>query len=33
MFGDIDDFGKGFAPLYTHRLLQSGQRQRTRRRP
>ena len=30
MFCDIDDFCKWFEPLYTHRLLQSGQRQRTR---
>ena len=28
MFCDIDDFCKGFEPLYTQRLLQSGQRQR-----
>jgi hypothetical protein len=31
MFCDIDDFCKWFEPLYTQRLLQSGQRQRTRR--
>jgi Transposase DDE domain len=30
MFCDIDDFCKWFEPLYTHRLLQSGQRHRTR---
>jgi hypothetical protein len=30
MFCEIDDFCKGFEPLYTPRLLQSGQRQRTR---
>jgi hypothetical protein len=30
MFCDIDDFCKGFEPLYTQRLLHSGQRQRTR---
>ena len=30
MFCDIDDFCKWFEPLYMHRLLQSGQRQRHR---
>ena len=30
MFCEIDDFCKWFEPLYTHRLLQSGQRQRCR---
>src|SRR5215831_15630078 len=30
MFCDIDDFCKWFEPLYMRRLLQSGQRQRTR---
>ena len=30
MFCDIDDFCKHFEPIYTQRLLQSGQRQRTR---
>jgi hypothetical protein len=30
MFCDIDDFCKGFEPLYTQRLLQSGQAQRAR---
>jgi len=30
MFCDIDDFCKWFEPLYTRRLLQSGQRQRVR---
>ena len=30
MFCDIDDFCKEFEPLYTQRLLQSGQRQRQR---
>jgi hypothetical protein len=30
MFCDIDDFCKTFEPIYTERLLQSGQRQRTR---
>ena len=30
MFCDIDDFCKWFEPLYTHRLLQSGRRQRLR---
>jgi Transposase DDE domain len=30
MFCDIDDFCKWFEPLYTQRLLRSGQRQRTR---
>ena len=27
MFCDIDDFCKGFAPVYTRHLLQVGQRQ------
>ena len=30
MFCDIDDFCKGFEPLYMHRLLQDGQRPRVR---
>ena len=30
MFCDIDDFCKVLEPLYTQRLLQSGQRQRQR---
>jgi hypothetical protein len=30
MFCDIDDFCKGFEPIYQQRLLQSGQRQRVR---
>jgi hypothetical protein len=30
MFCDIDDFCKTFEPIYTERLIQSGQRQRTR---
>ena len=30
IFCDIDDFCKAFEPLYTQRLLQNGQRQRTR---
>ena len=30
IFCDIDDFCKWFEPLYMRRLLQSGQRQRTR---
>ena len=30
MFCDIDDFCKTFEPIYTQRLLQSGQRQRAR---
>src|SRR5919108_369815 len=30
MFCDIDDFCKGFEPIYTQRLLHSGKRQRLR---
>jgi hypothetical protein len=30
MFCDIDDFCKHFEPIYQQRLLQAGQRQRTR---
>ena len=33
IFCDLDDFCKVFEPLYTPRLLQSGQRQRTRQPP
>ena len=32
MFCDIDDFCKGFEPIYRQRLLQHGQRQRMRQR-
>ena len=30
MFCDIDDFCKGYEPIYTQRLLQNGERQRQR---